>query len=89
MVEIIYNESCTARSSSIVDIYLHSLSLSLFLSLIHTHTCAGSVGAEVRKVCSALLTIAPVMESAEGFSSMNVAVTAGIILHSLQYRNKC
>ena len=68
--------------------YPFSLPPSLSLSHTHTHTHAGSVGAEVRKACSALLTIAPILESAGGFSSMNVAVTAGIILHSLQNRNK-
>ena len=44
------------------------------------------IGADLRKVCTALLTIAPIVPQESG--SMNISVAAGIILHTLQNRKK-
>ena len=52
------------------------------------HLYAGNEGyglhSGVEKVCTALVTIAPLRELPLGFDSLNVAVATGIILHSLQ-----
>ena len=61
---------------------------------MYPHTHEGSegyglqveIGADLKKVCTALLTIVPVVPQESG--SMNIPVAAGIILHTLQNRNK-
>ncbi len=67
----------------------HSNFILKTLSTVHH---AGNEGYGLRgyiqKACSAMLTVTPCRELPEGFDSLNVAVAAGILLHTLQQNKK-